>query len=572
MFGPTYFGPTYFGPTYFGPAPAAASESMLEPVDRGRQPISVNQPSAGSNYPIVDPSDDIRYLLADAYLAYDRKAQPYQHPLRITYLYGLGDQPVSQPAGTPTPTHDYDVVIKDANDIVVFDSTLVAGTHFHTADWGDRLRIIEWTGAEAVCRIVYHIGWSEGMEQLTYDEHIVPDSAVLDERVIDALPRRILSISVDDTTFEGGEVTLENGYNTTVATEDFEAIDGGQAGATITISSQPNSGAGRYPCEDDTTYIATINNVAPDERGNFALDAGGCYKLERPFQITGSSGGIPLAQLTSANTLRLRNNCGACCECDDYVAVYESLRKLNNRYLNIRDDAEEIRDQLRLNRARWEEQRSCRTRESSRLTLVALPGQKVAVGAVFCNPSDECLHDVQLDVFFEIGDVELTEWVILKPMWPTWESVLVGPYADLSEASEASENLAECEVESEAAGCTVPGTTHKIDNHIPGDGDNLSCGLADTKNFTSESRRRKITPLSGSWPHYSMAFDRVEPGGVVAFTTVFSFQPEDVGATIEAVLFASQDTNDDAVYETLLSGPTRASTNLLPDIDDENCY
>ena len=90
-----------------------------------RQPIGVNQPpSGGTNYPFVRPSEDIQYLLGDVYLSYPDDSYTYEYPLRIEWLYGFGTAPVTPPAGYPTPTHTHDVIIKDANDVTVFDSTL----------------------------------------------------------------------------------------------------------------------------------------------------------------------------------------------------------------------------------------------------------------------------------------------------------------------------------------------------------------------------------------------------------------------------------------------------------------
>ena len=95
----------------------------------GRRGIGVNQPQSGLDYPLVNPSEDARYLLADVYLAYDDPGAynstitPSQHPLRIKWLYGVGCSASSAPAWAPAPTHAADIVIVDAQDNVVFDST-----------------------------------------------------------------------------------------------------------------------------------------------------------------------------------------------------------------------------------------------------------------------------------------------------------------------------------------------------------------------------------------------------------------------------------------------------------------
>src|SRR5688572_8566747 len=47
---------------------------------RGRKGIGVDQPQGGTNYPLVAPSDDIRYLLADLHVTHEADAVL---PLRI---------------------------------------------------------------------------------------------------------------------------------------------------------------------------------------------------------------------------------------------------------------------------------------------------------------------------------------------------------------------------------------------------------------------------------------------------------------------------------------------------------
>ena len=152
---------------------------------RARHPIGVNQPPNGGNdYPFVRPSPDIEHLLGDLYLSYPDDTCSYAYPFRIQWMYGFGDKTVTPPAGYPTPTHDYDILIKDDNDVTVFDSTLT-GTGddsdniapYVTSVWYDRLVIIEWTNAskDTVCRCTKFIGWdSYSTDYQDYDEYIVP--------------------------------------------------------------------------------------------------------------------------------------------------------------------------------------------------------------------------------------------------------------------------------------------------------------------------------------------------------------------------------------------------------------
>ena len=87
---------------------------------QGRQPIGVDQPpGSGTNYPFVQPSLDIQYLLGDLFLSFDDLSDTYEFPLKVSWLFGFGVTVVAPPAGYPTPTHARDIIVTDVNDVVV---------------------------------------------------------------------------------------------------------------------------------------------------------------------------------------------------------------------------------------------------------------------------------------------------------------------------------------------------------------------------------------------------------------------------------------------------------------------
>jgi hypothetical protein len=53
----------------------------------GRRGIGVIQPQSGLDYPFVQPSDDVRYLVSDFYLAYEDD-ETTTLPLRISQITG----------------------------------------------------------------------------------------------------------------------------------------------------------------------------------------------------------------------------------------------------------------------------------------------------------------------------------------------------------------------------------------------------------------------------------------------------------------------------------------------------
>ena len=118
----------------------------FQTAPRGRAGLGVVQPQSGLDYPLVAPSADIKYLLADLHLAYDDAGEydpqvtPAAHPLRIKYLYGAGCIENTPPAGFPTTAHAADIVIVDANERVILDTTAGAVT-FNAQDWSADYRI-----------------------------------------------------------------------------------------------------------------------------------------------------------------------------------------------------------------------------------------------------------------------------------------------------------------------------------------------------------------------------------------------------------------------------------------------
>lgn len=97
---------------------------------RGRRGVGVVQPQSGLDYPLVNPSADIEFLIADFYFSYDylaadnETAQPHDTTLKIAYLYGIGCNGNTPPAAGPVPRDSApDIVLQDLAGRTVFDTT-----------------------------------------------------------------------------------------------------------------------------------------------------------------------------------------------------------------------------------------------------------------------------------------------------------------------------------------------------------------------------------------------------------------------------------------------------------------
>lgn len=380
----------------------------------GRRPISVNQgPTNGRNYPFVCPSDDVSLLLADAYLSYDDVPCNFVRPFHVAWLYGFGADAAATPSFAPTPVHSHDILIRDANDEVIFDST--EAIDFIVVPWPEttpRMRIVEWKTATAVCRVTYHIEFGPNDVVKTYSISFQPTDGQLDARVADRRSPRVTSLRVGITTFGPAErVDLLSGYNVEQLVEfpGPTSSDGGRANARITLSAAPGGGIGRFPgCEDPDLVIRRINGVDPLSNGNFLFDAAGregggpCYAIRQPTTLLMNpdpAPAPPFLALPTEATLVVSNDCEPCCDCPDYIRTYEGLRRLRDRYLALGARAESVRDQHRLNEERWKEQRDCRLAQPCLVSVTNLPDRGMNMVGSLCLFGEDCVvADIELIV------------------------------------------------------------------------------------------------------------------------------------------------------------------------------
>lgn len=398
-------------------------------IERGGFGSGVNP--EGKNFPFVAPSADIQLILADFYLAHE--VRPVRLPLRLYWIYGLDDAladvsssavpPESLSATssassivTPVPRHQVDLLVVDANDEVVFDST--EAENFRSYHFGSRFLIHEWSDP-GVCRIVQHRGWDSSITPPSVPHEIYPENGVLDERVSELLPQRVTALKVDSYTFRDN-VVFQNGFNTAwlsgfsagivgIATAQtlpappaavqLSTKHGGRKSNIVTLLGQPGVGLGRYPgCEEPERLIRRINNVQADAYGNLRLDAAGCYFSRQPASIAGRQ-----ATPTEA-TLRIGNDCGPCCECVDYENTYKGLKNVHARFEAVGVRLQATRTLFKENIARWLEQRDCRLAKPLRLGL-AVSGSSLYVGGLFCNFLTDCSAKLQLDFHMTVTPI-----------------------------------------------------------------------------------------------------------------------------------------------------------------------
>lgn len=386
----------------------------------GRAGLGVVQPQSGLDYPLVAPSADIRYLIADFHLAYDDAGEydptvaPAVHPLRIKYLYGLGCIENTPVTGFPAATHTADVVIVDALDRVILDTTL-PDTAFNAQPWSADYTIYEWKTTKAVCRLVCYNTWPDDDNEQTdadtrrnYDKFLTPTNARLDERAVYKMPRRLLSMRVrNGQTTTGryqGNFKFLNGYNTEIAAAGSE-IKNFRNISRVSFSAVAGTGLGRYGnCPGGVSVPITKINGVSAVNGDFRLSATDCLWVRRPVTV-GLTAPYPVNPSTTAQQ-QIGADCNPCCGCDDYANTAKYMNETSYRYKLIGQRADKVREEHENNIARWLDQRSCSVQRPLRLFMIPQRCSYMDVVMMLCNPCETCTDPTRVTLTITItGDL-----------------------------------------------------------------------------------------------------------------------------------------------------------------------
>jgi hypothetical protein len=147
----------------------------------------------------------------------------------------------------------------------------------------------------------------------------------------------------------GEEVTIEPGFNMEIGAGSVVTADTGRQLTRVAINAVPGAGLGKYLICKNDRYLLTLNGVAGDDIGNVNLGPEECYWLDVPLRSGPTPVDNPQHNITKVGTLqpnqlRVRNACGPCCSCEDYVKTYDHLKgiwdtakQLAARYNALRD-------------------------------------------------------------------------------------------------------------------------------------------------------------------------------------------------------------------------------------------
>lgn len=419
----------------------------------GRKGIGVAQPYSGTDYPLVAPSADVRHLLAEASLVYDPPHfygddQPFRPPFRLHWLYGLGCLEPEDPVPTfsesaslteeerlesPAPWHAADLIIVDADNRIVYDST-VSGVVFSQRAWGPRLLVHHWRHSDnGDAILVTHTKWPDfgTPTPRDYPLYFFPEAAVLDERTVTALPRRLKSLTVNGYRIPAGSVEFVADYNMVLT---HSTTVGVRPTTSIAFDATAGGGSGVYPgCEPAPLVIRKINNIRPTAAGDFYLASRGCYYVRQPTTIVQDSPRLSLPRIrqlpgstpdddlpaedagTSKEAagwpvdddpayahLQIGNDCEPCCSCEDIVSAAEYMNDLRDRYQAVGESLESTRDRHATNIDRWNLFRDCVRARPLRLATLPQRCPLLDVAAQICNNTLECWQNIQLILELEL--------------------------------------------------------------------------------------------------------------------------------------------------------------------------
>jgi hypothetical protein len=369
---------------------------------RSNHRTAVNQePSPGTDYPFT-AACAVGPVVLDLYLAYEDSTCTYRPPFRVAWLYGFGANTVSPVPERPVPTHVRDVIIEDADGVVVFDSTTA---DYINSWWGDYREICQWESAKAVLRIVRN-----QQNASAFDTYIATDNdeGNLDDRTIVKVPKRLRSLRLGAQRFTGNMV-ITDGYNISLEVAPPSRVDGGRLVTQITINGKPGGGLGSRPgCEETLVLVRRINNVSPTDLGYFNVELDACYRRHVAAAFHSGAlawGAYGLTPIEARAGFVVFDDCKPCCPCPDFVNTYTALRRVHGLWGDTAHEAEVVRDSHKDNIERWNNQRTCRIDNPLRVTLTPQGNCTVAVGAVLCNTSTVCLAPVEIRFSFETSDV-----------------------------------------------------------------------------------------------------------------------------------------------------------------------
>lgn len=379
----------------------------------GRMGVGPAQGQFGVDYPLINPSDDIRHLVADFRLviwpAENASRGPLwilpAVPIKISRLTGFGGLAI-------LPATPKGIQLTDASGAIVFDSTdpLATSQSSYCYTLNDRLAVASWfqavpddlnnvynIGYSARVWLIYHTAWNfEGNPVPTaYADPLNPASAVLLTR----------NIFVDDHVQGFTFPAIEEAANTEIK------IEPAATSTTLSLSAGAGLGSGVAPCSlypprttKETDAIHHINKVAADKYGNFIVStADDCWWASKQYtdirQYATRLLDFPVhdpAQFALGHLLTLGQACRACPDCEDYNDLIDRTNVVIRKFNRLSAQFPELRDRLKLLIDTWNANVLTKKRNRLQLALIPQACPMFEIAVTYTNFSNLPKNDIEI--------------------------------------------------------------------------------------------------------------------------------------------------------------------------------
>lgn len=458
----------------------------------------------GAIYPFSPTANDKVFAFIDAMsdaiadIALDVSGQ-FAMPLRVTSISSDGSGKINV------------LIISDANDAVVFDSTICAS---NTTYWNSDYYVIEWVntsdadaGSEPdddtadpdhdtryVCRLVGRqavpidistsqvvigmvthtiftvtISYLSPNVRPTYSDGVIGDAAlILDPMTTTFRPARVDSIAVNDQVGQTGVVNIAPGYSAAWRSVAAPLQVGQIQQSKVYVDLTGGGGLG-FPldCTASDPLLRFLGGVGGDKYGGLRLSATDCYSVYVSSPIVNNVAEPPAA------TLNMRNDCQPCYKCSAFEAVYNAMRVMSSKFMILGQRGDAVNQKYNTMRSRWLDQKACRESKPVRVLLLSSDagGGNTWVTAVvtFGNSSGTCLGQIGVNMRWSVS-----------------------------------------------AGVGAP-----------------SLDYTQTRRYLAQAGRPQPYSLGGVWPNYTADWDFVPAGNAVRIKAVFLFPAVAAGSWVQ---------------------------------------
>ena len=306
----------------------------------------------GDHYPFVDPSDDLKGIVADISLGLNTEIKS----VSVKNIVIDGDT--------------VEICLVNEDDTVLFNSTDKNYDRKEDSVWGSYYRIVYWESNDIQLKLVLY--------QRDRVLELFPKNSVLDLRTIFVKPKHVSSLTIIDR--EGvrhkcseKRIVFQGGYNTNLELTDTNTNTRRQNTLNIDVGS--GYGAGRAPCKTldvEDRVVRSINSVTGEDG---ALDL-----------VPEDGYGFELDPLNAK--IYVYNTDTPCCSCDEMDDLSAYVADVAKKYWEISEDVNDLRDQHEKNINNWVTKAPTNpkiTREPFMLQAVGDGCQNVVVRADFTN-------------------------------------------------------------------------------------------------------------------------------------------------------------------------------------------